>query len=518
MLLNTGQIIHGRYRIVKQLSQGGFGRLYRAWDLNLRKGVALKENLETTQIAAEQFQREAELLAHLTHPNLARVTDYFEEQDMGQFLVMDYVEGEDLDTWVQHNGPATTDQAVGWISQVCDALSYIHNQRPPIIHRDIKPANIRITPEGRAVLVDFGIAKEYDAQRKTTLGARAVTAGYSPVEQYGSGRTDARTDIYALSATLYHLITAQHPPESTQRLSAENLVSPVRINPQLSPALSNVVIQGMQINPGERYQNAQEFKTALLNAVTHPLPPTISVPKPITTPPPPPPAMTVASPLPAAAVLPSATAAPTTVPTASPRWIEILLLVLVVVTGMTLIVKGLDFYLVTQISQGNELPSGLATAISGLMSIAFIIQYILLAACGVGFLIWVSRTARTLLAMGRPLRFSPGWAAGGMLVPLWNLVHSLQVMGAFWRLSDPSFNPAYPASGGSDAWSIVCWLSWLTWGAVFMAGTFISASADRLYEYVNGSAWLTVAQLLLFIAAFALYRFTALVNRRIHTT
>ena len=135
------------------------------------------------------------------HPNLPQVKDQFVIAGQGQYLVMDYVDGQDLEELrCAAGGRLPEAQALSWISQVCDALDYMHRQTPPVIHRDLKPANIKITPEGRAVLVDFGIAKTYDPLLKTTLGARAVTPGYSPIEQYGTGVTDARTDLYSLGA------------------------------------------------------------------------------------------------------------------------------------------------------------------------------------------------------------------------------------------------------------------------------------------------------------------------------
>ena len=124
---------------------------------------------------------------------------------MGQCLVMDFVEGEDLQEKLDHQkGPLPVKQVLAWVEQVCDALDYLHNQSPPVIHRDIKPANIKITTQGQAMLVDFGIAKVYDSELKTTVGARAVTPGYSPPEQYGRGNTDARADIYALEPPCMH--------------------------------------------------------------------------------------------------------------------------------------------------------------------------------------------------------------------------------------------------------------------------------------------------------------------------
>ena len=140
---------------------------------------------------------------------------------------MDFVEGQDLQEKLdQLNGPLPESQVLTWIDQILEALDYLHHQNPPVIHRDIKPGNIRITPQGIAMLVDFGIAKVYDPAYRTTLGARAVTPGFAPFEQYGQRPTDARTDLYALGATMYTLLTGQVPPESIDRVAGTALPPP----------------------------------------------------------------------------------------------------------------------------------------------------------------------------------------------------------------------------------------------------------------------------------------------------
>ncbi len=264
MSLSPGQILNHRYRIVKLLGQGGFGAVYRAWDINLNIPCALKENTETSEEAARQFAREAMILASLRHPNLPKVTDHFSIPNQGQFLIMEYIEGEDLDEKLRKTGgPVSESLALSWVMQILDALDYLHNQNPPIIHRDIKPANIRITPQGQAVLVDFGIAKVYDPKLKTTLGARAVTPGYSPYEQYGQGSTDSRSDIYALGATLYHLLTDKQPEESNQRIESDLLISPEQLNPSISASTAVAIKRAMQVFSKNRWQSAAEFKSAL---------------------------------------------------------------------------------------------------------------------------------------------------------------------------------------------------------------------------------------------------------------
>ena len=272
MPLTPGQVLNARYRIVSLLGQGGFGAVYRAWDLTLKTPCAVKENFDTSPEAVRQFEREASLLAGLRHPNLPRVIDHFSLPNQGQYLVMDYVEGEDLAeklTVASRQSPNAAwlheQEAVPWITQICDALFYMHNQNPPVIHRDIKPTNIRITTSGQAMLVDFGIAKLYDPHRKTTVGAKAVTPGYSPFEQYGQKPTDARTDIYALGATLYTLLTGQEPPESIARVGGAELIPPSQINPTVSPHMEMCILKAMQMLPEARFQTAAEFKAALLN-------------------------------------------------------------------------------------------------------------------------------------------------------------------------------------------------------------------------------------------------------------
>ncbi len=263
MPLQTGQVLNNRYRIVKLLGEGGFGAVYRSWDSNLNRPSAVKENKDTSPEAQRQFTREATVLANLSHPNLPRVTDHFILPGQGQYLVMDYVEGDDLASLVRQRGPVPVKQAVLWISQVADALDYLHSRQPPVVHRDIKPANIRVTPDGRAMLVDFGLVKVYNPQFKTTLGARAVTPGYAPPEQYGQGSTDARSDLYALGATLYNILTAQEPLESVQRMSGAQLRPTRQINPNVPPSIDQAIERALRLEPTQRFQKVSEFKASL---------------------------------------------------------------------------------------------------------------------------------------------------------------------------------------------------------------------------------------------------------------
>jgi len=265
MPLKTGVILNNRYRILKILGKGGFGAVYRAADMALKFPCAVKENLDTSPEAERQFEKEAVILASLSHPNLPRVRDHFIVPGQGQYLVMDFIEGDDLYSLVERTSIISEDQALNWINQIASALNYLHNQKPPIIHRDIKPANIRVNPDGKAFLVDFGLVKVYDPSMRTTIGARAVTPGYSPPEQYGHGTTDPRTDIYALSATLYTLLTGLEPQESIQRVVSDNLAPVDSIKVQIHPGLGRVIGRGMQLQPSQRYPTVAAFEQALKN-------------------------------------------------------------------------------------------------------------------------------------------------------------------------------------------------------------------------------------------------------------
>ncbi len=269
MALSVGQVLENRYRIVSLLGQGGMGAVYRAWDLNLRVPVALKENLDLSLVSQQQFEREALLLAQLNHPNLPRVTNHFVIPGQGQYLVMEFIEGQDLQQWLDQRGKLTEAEAVPIIGQIASALAYLHSRPEPVIHRDIKPANIKITPDNRAVLVDFGIAKQYTAGGHTTRGAQAVTPGFSPPEQYGLGTTDARSDIYAVGATLYALLTGEVPVESVSRLAGATLPRPV----QLTPSVARAILQAMEMEPQNRFQNAMAFVMALSSQVVDDKPP-----------------------------------------------------------------------------------------------------------------------------------------------------------------------------------------------------------------------------------------------------
>ncbi len=235
MSLVINSLLKERYRINAVLAQSGMGTVYQAYDETLNIQVAVKENRYTTEVHSRQFRNEATLLAGLRHPNLPRVIDHFVLPDQGEYLVMDLIAGQDLSQCLNGLGQPMAEDAVIQIgAAVCQALEYLHSRKPPIIHRDIKPANLKQTPEGQIVLVDFGLAKTYQQDEKTTTGAAGSTSGYSPIEQYGQGNTDSRSDIYALGATLYTLLTCEVPPESLTRAIGEDPSNPSQRSTQMS--------------------------------------------------------------------------------------------------------------------------------------------------------------------------------------------------------------------------------------------------------------------------------------------
>lgn len=261
MPLKTDDILNERYRIEGQLGKGGMGAVYLAHDRTLDIQVAVKENLNLNPESERQFRREARLLASLRHPNLPRVTDHFILEDR-QYLVMDYIAGIDLHTRSIEK-PPSVEEVIDWADSVADALIFLHGRQPPVIHRDIKPANLKLQPDGTVVLVDFGIAKESD-QALTTTGARGLTPGFSPPEQYGDQRTDASSDQYALAATLYALLTNQRPADSIQRMLGKESLKPVReLNPAVPEHVDAALQRALALDKDQRFPSVAEFRQAL---------------------------------------------------------------------------------------------------------------------------------------------------------------------------------------------------------------------------------------------------------------
>jgi eukaryotic-like serine/threonine-protein kinase len=279
--LRPESILRSRYRIAAIVGQGGMGSIYRAEDLRLPgrfcaiKEVQIDPNSEISEQeqSREQFYREATILARLDHPNLPKVSDFFDEEGR-DYLVMDFVAGVDLRQKIeeasQKNIFLPERQVLDWAVQMCDALTYLHSQNPPVLHRDIKPANIKLTPEGLIKLVDFGLVKIMmpDDARTITIVQGRGTAAYTPLEQYGgdSGHTDPRSDIYSLGATLYHLLTNTAPLEAKARfLHASALPQPRSINSQISLRTEQSILWAMSMHPDDRPADVSSFRNLLFS-------------------------------------------------------------------------------------------------------------------------------------------------------------------------------------------------------------------------------------------------------------
>lgn len=281
MPLTVGQMLQGNYRIIGLLGQGGMGAVYLAEHTRLTgRLLAIKENTPnpladpaTLAQFRDQFYTEAKILASLVHPALPQVSDYFSEGGV-EYLVMDYVEGEDLQQvserhLQQYTKPLPEKLVLAWADEILSALEYMHSRQPdPVIHRDIKPSNILRTPEGKVRLVDFGLAKLMSGGQSTATGVRGMgTPDYTPLEQFpgSQSHTDARTDIFSLGATLYDLLTGSPPINVRDRLLGTGLLTPVRqLNPAVSATTERAIHKAIEIQPGQRFQTAGEMRAALL--------------------------------------------------------------------------------------------------------------------------------------------------------------------------------------------------------------------------------------------------------------
>lgn len=279
--LSPGVVLRNRYRIIELIGQGGMGAVYKATDIRLEgRMCAVKEILpnlmgfeDDPAAYQEQFYQEASTLARLDHPSLPKVSDYFSTNGR-EYLLMDYVPGKDLREIIaasKHRGEFLPEEKVmEWMQQLCDALSYLHTRTPPIVHRDIKPSNIKLTPSGHIKLVDFGLVKLLvaDESRTVTVVQGRGTAQYTPLEQYGgdTGHTDVRSDIYALGATLYHLLTLTPPVDARQRfLQPGSLALPRTINPAISPATERAILAAMAMHPDDRPPSIEDFADLLFS-------------------------------------------------------------------------------------------------------------------------------------------------------------------------------------------------------------------------------------------------------------
>ena len=261
-MANVGQIIDDKYEILTLIGQGGMSKVYLARDRRLNKQWAVKEiqkkaRDKNNEVVVQSAIAEANMIKQLDQPSIVRIVDIIDNPDV-IYIIEDYIEGETLNTILEENGAQPQELVIEWAMQICEALEYLHTRKPAIIYRDMKPSNVMLKPDGNIKIIDFGIAREYKEQSladTVSLG----TKGYAAPEQFGGkGQTDARTDVYCLGVTLYHLVTGHSPCDPPYE------IYPIRHwNPQLDPGLEAVIEKCTQLNPNDRYQSCAELLYAL---------------------------------------------------------------------------------------------------------------------------------------------------------------------------------------------------------------------------------------------------------------
>ena len=260
-MLQIGSLVDGKYKILNKVGQGGMSVVYLAMNEKANKQWAVKEVRKDGVLDFESVKQglvaETDILKKLSHPNLPSIIDVIDTED-SFIIIMDYIQGNSLNKALEEFGAQPQELVIDWAKQLCDVLGYLHSRTPSIIYRDMKPANVMLKPDGNITLIDFGTAREYKEKNladTTCLG----TVGYAAPEQFGGmGQTDARTDIYCLGATLYHLVTGMNPCEPPYE------IKPIReINPTLSSGLERIILKCTQRNPQDRYQSCAELMYAL---------------------------------------------------------------------------------------------------------------------------------------------------------------------------------------------------------------------------------------------------------------
>lgn len=260
-MLEIGSLVDGKYKILNVVGKGGMSVVYLAMNERANKQWAIKEvrkdGMQDFEVVKQNLVVETDMLKNLSHPNLPSIIDVIDTED-SFLIVMDYIEGRGLDSLLKEFGAQPQEYVIEWAKQLCDVLGYLHTRKPPIIYRDMKPSNVMLKPDGDVTLIDFGTAREFKAtsvEDTTCLGTR----GYAAPEQYGGhGQTDARTDVYCLGATLYHLVTGHNPAQPPYEMY------PIRQwDPNLSSGLEEIILKCTKYNPSDRYQNCQELLYAL---------------------------------------------------------------------------------------------------------------------------------------------------------------------------------------------------------------------------------------------------------------
>lgn len=277
--LAPNTMIQNRYLVVQPIGKGGMGEVYLAVDQRLGSAVALKRTIfEADNALGNAFEREAKILARLRHPVLPKVIDHFIDGE-GQFLVMEHISGDDLAKRLESAAKAfPLSWVMFWADQLLDALNYLHSHEPPIIHRDIKPQNLKLTDDNHIVLLDFGLSKDFDStpSKANEPPGTGSVVGYSPhfasMEQIRGTGTDARSDLYSMSATLYQLLTNTIPPDALTRADAilggeDDPIAPINsINAEVTKEISDTILKGLSVRQDQRYANAGEMQKALRRA------------------------------------------------------------------------------------------------------------------------------------------------------------------------------------------------------------------------------------------------------------
>lgn len=275
-MIQPGTLLQNRYRVIQEVGKGGMGEVYLATDERFQSRVAIKRTFFGDLEMSKAFRREAKLLNHLRHAALPKVSDHFSEDD-GQFLVMEFIEGFDFaELLTRRKVPFPLHDVLRWADELLDALEYLHTQKPQVIHRDIKPPNIKLTPQGKVMLLDFGLAKGAPTPEQTASGTAASVFGFSmnfaPLEQMQGSGTDARSDLYSLAATLYSLLTGVRPPDALTRASATIRHQPDPLRPahliqaQVPASVSKILHRAMAQNPALRQTSAAELRAELRRA------------------------------------------------------------------------------------------------------------------------------------------------------------------------------------------------------------------------------------------------------------
>ena len=274
-MIEPQTLLQNRYRVLKQIGQGGMGAVYVATDERFHSTVAIKQTFFDDPALRKAFEREAHLLNHLRHVALPKVSDHFVEGE-GQFLVMDFIEGDDLSELLQKRGAFPLADVLRWADELLDALDYLHTHDPVVVHRDIKPQNLKLTTRGQIVLLDFGLAKGATTQTRAATNASVFgySRNYAPLEQIQGTGTDTRSDLYSLGATLYHLLTGVAPVDALTRAGSviNNQPDPLRpahrAHAQVPESVSKLLQRALAQKAAMRYQTAAEMRAALRQAAS----------------------------------------------------------------------------------------------------------------------------------------------------------------------------------------------------------------------------------------------------------